>query len=53
MPSCGRSGTPVGRQASQGTGGIRQQLRLVLKHTALPPQGTLIGQAYAYVREHY
>jgi len=32
---------------------VRQQLRVVLKESGLPPQGEVFDRAYAYIREHY
>ncbi len=44
----------TGWQESQpGDREVRQQLRLVLKDSGLPPQGEIFDRAYAYVREHY
>lgn len=44
----------TGWQESQpGDREVRQQLRLVLKDSGLPPQGEIFDRAYAYIREHY
>lgn len=32
---------------------VRQELRLVLRDSGLPPQGEIFDRAYAYIREHY
>ena len=32
---------------------VRQELRLILKNSALPPAGELFDRAYAYIRENY
>jgi type I restriction enzyme, R subunit len=37
---------PGGRQ-------VRQQLRVVLKDSGLPPQGEIFDRAHAYIREYY
>ncbi len=44
----------TGWQESQpGDREVRQQLRLVLRGSGLPPQGEIFDRAYAYIREHY
>lgn len=44
----------TGWQKSQaGDRGVRQQLRLVLKDSGLPPKGEIFDRANAYIREHY
>jgi type I restriction enzyme R subunit len=44
----------TGWQTSQpGDREVRRQLRLVLSHNGLPPQGDIFDRAYAYIREHY
>jgi type I restriction enzyme R subunit len=32
---------------------VRQELRLILKNSGLPPAGELFDRAYAYIRENY
>lgn len=32
---------------------VRQELRLILKDSGLPPAGELFDRAYAYIRENY
>jgi type I restriction enzyme R subunit len=32
---------------------VRQELRLILKNSGLPPSGELFDRAYAYIRENY
>jgi type I restriction enzyme R subunit len=32
---------------------IRQELRLILRNSGLPPAGELFDRAYAYIRENY
>ena len=32
---------------------VRQELRLVLRDSGLPPQGEIFDRAYAYIRENY
>ena len=32
---------------------VRQELRLILRNTGLPPAGELFDRAYAYIRENY
>jgi type I restriction enzyme R subunit len=32
---------------------VRQELRLILKNSGLPPAGDLFDRAYAYIRENY
>lgn len=44
----------TGWQESQpGDRSVRQELRLVLRDSGLPPQGEIFDRAYAYIREHY
>jgi type I restriction enzyme R subunit len=32
---------------------VRQELRMILKNSGLPPSGELFERAYAYIRENY
>jgi len=32
---------------------VRQELRLILKNSGLPPAGDLFDRAYAYIQENY
>jgi type I restriction enzyme R subunit len=44
----------TGWQSSHpGDRSVRQELRLILKNSGLPPAGELFDRAYAYIRENY
>ena len=32
---------------------VRQELRMILKNSGLPPAGELFDRAYVYIRENY
>jgi type I restriction enzyme R subunit len=41
------------QSSSPGDRSVRQELRLILKNSGLPPAGELFDRAYAYIRENY